>query len=79
MMTIEKCDITIKNPLFGSGLPYKPKVRNVLCVFFRLLMLVSDTDVSSSAVSEGCLRDRAMLIPSPPPQCVQQEPRILIL
>ena len=26
MMTIEKCDITIKNPLFGSGLPFKPKV-----------------------------------------------------
>ena len=26
MLSIEKCDTVVMNPLFGSGLPYKPKV-----------------------------------------------------
>ena len=26
MLAIEKCDIVVMNPLFGSGLPYNPKV-----------------------------------------------------
>ncbi|KAK7501375.1 hypothetical protein BaRGS_00007500 [Batillaria attramentaria] len=30
MLSIEKCDIVIMNPLFGSGLPYNPKVNKVV-------------------------------------------------
>lgn len=34
MLAIEKCDIVVMNPLFGSGLPYNPKVgeHSVCCV-----------------------------------------------
>ena len=36
MLAIEKCDIVVMNPLFGSGLPYNPKVGQVCAggVFF---------------------------------------------
>ncbi|KAL8565436.1 hypothetical protein ACOMHN_049413 [Nucella lapillus] len=30
MLAIEKCDFVVMNPLFGSGLPYSPKVNKVV-------------------------------------------------
>ena len=36
MVAIEKCDITVINPVFGSGLPFQNKV---FCVGVTLMLI----------------------------------------
>ncbi|KAK6172059.1 hypothetical protein SNE40_018023 [Patella caerulea] len=59
MLSIEKCDIVVMNPLFGSGLPYKTKANCVVINrFWDQGIILNTTDRRNSAPQELGWRDK---------------------
>jgi hypothetical protein len=45
MLAIEKCDQVVMNPLFGSGLPYSPKVTEGITCAFEIRIFTFHCDI----------------------------------